>query len=74
MIVYIENADDAVVTLTNTAGSTVARQKVKNTTTQIPVHSLAKGYYFISVQTYTGVETHKVFIKWFMVLESCIVY
>ena len=63
LYVTIDGADNAVITLTNIAGSIVAQQKTNQPTTQIPVHSFAKGYYFLTVQTATKTETHKVFIK-----------
>jgi len=61
--VSINGADNATITITNIAGSIVVQQKTNQPITQIPVHSLSGGYYFLTVQTATKTETHKVFIK-----------
>ena len=63
LYVTVDGADNAIITLTNITGSIVVQQKTNQPTTQIPVHSLAGGYYFLTVQTATKTETHKVFIK-----------
>lgn len=61
--VTIEGADNAVVTLVNAAGSVVAQHKTTQSVVSIPVHSLAKGYYFLMVRTDKGVKTHKVIVR-----------
>ena len=61
--VTIDGADNAIITLTNVAGSVVVRQKINQPATQIPVHYLAGGYYVLTVQTTTKTETHKILIK-----------
>lgn len=61
--VTIDNVDQAVITLISENGSIVAQQKVQQSTAAIPVGSLAKGYYFLRVQTAQGTKTHKVIVK-----------
>lgn len=61
--VTINGADQAVITLINANGGIVVQQKVQQSTAAIPVSSLAKGYYFLTVQTAQGAKTHKVVIK-----------
>lgn len=61
--VTIDGAEQAVITLINANGSIVAQQKIQQSTASIPVNMLAKGYYFLTVQTAKGTKTHKVIIK-----------
>lgn len=61
--VTINGADLAVIKLINANGSIVIQQKVQQSTATIPVSSLPKGYYFLTVQTTQGTKTHKIIIK-----------
>jgi hypothetical protein len=61
--VTINGTSEAIVTLVSVNGSIVIQQKVQQSTVTIPVSSLAKGYYFLTVQTAQGTKTHKVIIK-----------
>lgn len=61
--VTIDGAEQAVITIINASGSIVSQQKTQQSTTSIPVNTLAKGYYFLTVQTAKGTKTHKVIIK-----------
>ena len=61
--VTLEDADNAVISLVNAAGSVMVQQKTSKTVTSIPVQSFAKGYYFLIVQTSKGVKTHTVIIR-----------
>ena len=61
--VTLDGADNAVITLVNAVGSVVVQQNIGNSVTTIPVQSLAKGYYFLIVQTSKGTKTHKVIIR-----------
>lgn len=61
--VSINGADQAIITLLSANGSIVTQQKVQQLVTSIPVSSLAKGYYYLKVQTAQGAKTHKVIIK-----------
>ena len=63
LFVTIEDADNAVITLVNSAGSVVVQQKTNSSVTTIPVQSFAKGYYFLIVKTDKGIKTHKVIIN-----------
>lgn len=61
--VTIEGTDEAIITLISANGSIVTQQKVQESVASIPVSLLAKGLYFLKVQTTHGAKTHKVIIK-----------
>lgn len=61
--VAIEGTDHAVITLLNASGTVITKQKTNQPVTLLPVRSLAKGYYFVTVQTAKGIRTHKVVIN-----------
>lgn len=61
--VVIEGADHAVITFLNASGTVITTQKTNQPETLLPVRSLAKGYYFVTVQTSKGIRTHKVVVN-----------
>lgn len=61
--VAIEGTEHAVITLLNASGTIVATQKTNQPVTLLPVRSLAKGFYFVTVQTSKGIRTHKVVVN-----------
>jgi hypothetical protein len=63
LYVTIENANHAIITLTNATGSMISRQETNRQTTILSVQSLTAGYYFLTVETQKGVYTHKVIVR-----------
>ena len=63
LYVTLEGADNATITLVNAVGSVLVQQKTNRSVTSIPVQSIAKGYYFLIVQTSKGIKTHTVIIR-----------
>jgi hypothetical protein len=61
--VAIEGTDHAIITLLNASGTVVTTQKTNQQLTLLPVQSLAKGFYFLTVQTSEGIKTHKVVVQ-----------
>ena len=60
--VSIADAGEALITLVNLTGSIVYQQKTSQPITSVPVESLAKGYYILTIQATGQTETHKVII------------
>ena len=63
LYVTVEGAGEAVITLVSMNGSTVYRQKTSRTVTSIPVQSLAKGYYILTIQAGERTTSNKVIIR-----------
>ncbi|MDR3262584.1 MAG: T9SS type A sorting domain-containing protein [Tannerella sp.] len=60
--VLLQDANEAVVTLTNISGRTVSRQSVERQAT-IAVHSLPPGMYLLTVKTAAKTDVHKLIVK-----------
>ncbi|MDR3269432.1 MAG: T9SS type A sorting domain-containing protein [Tannerella sp.] len=60
--VLLQEADHALVTLTNISGRTVGRQTVERRAT-IAVNSLPPGIYLLAVKTASGTDVHKLIVK-----------
>jgi hypothetical protein len=63
MNVTIEGAGNAIITLVNLNGSIVFQQKTSGSVTTISVQSLAKGLYFLTIQSGERTNIHKVIIR-----------
>ena len=63
LYVTVEGIGEAVITLAGMNGSTVYKQKTSRTVTSIPVQSLAKGYYILTIQVGNRTKSHKVIIR-----------
>lgn len=63
LYVSIEGTEHAIITLLNASGTVVTTQKTNQQLTLLPVRSLAKGFYFLTVQTSEGIKTHKVVVQ-----------
>ena len=61
--VRITGADEALITLVSMTGSAVYQQKTTQPLVTIPVQSLTKGYYILTVQTAGQTKSHKVIIR-----------
>jgi len=61
--VQIEGADNALITIVSLTGGKVLQQKTTQPVVSIPVQSLAKGYYFLTIQTGARTKTHKILIR-----------
>jgi len=61
--VRIAGADNALITIVSLTGSKVFRQKTTQPVVSIPVQSLPKGFYFLTIQTGAQTKTHKIQIR-----------
>ena len=60
LFIRLEGVDKAVITLVNASGGVVAQQTINGSEASIPVQSLTKGYYFLTIKTDKGTIAHKI--------------
>ena len=60
LFIKLEGANNALITLVNATGGVVAQQTITGSEASIPVQSLTKGYYFLTIKTDKGTVAHKI--------------
>jgi hypothetical protein len=58
-----ENANNAIVEITNALGQIVKTEKLNNSSITIPVNNLSKGMYFVNVRSENGKSDAKLIVK-----------